>query len=265
MSTKIYGIVVSNPDQDHIYNLDASIGGLSAQRRGLLTAAHELSHHVLAGNGANNIGTSAVANNMGVSAVFSAFELIASYWPPKAPPAFASTNPAAPGGPQWTPPAWISMLLHDIGYRSPDWVSANSAGMPSWTTTDFLGMLPGVWLRSDGTGTSAPAHGRLSGVFRLVGDAVTVSPLALSVRASLLRLIDTLLAMARLCLIRLMTLVREQRLTIACIRHSLGIPTFFRSVLAACRRYGRRSESDDHASLFVRQKLVSMGSYALAC
>lgn len=255
-SPEVRSIVVSNPGPDPIYNLDVSISGLSAQRRGLLTAAHELTHHVLTGNG---------TNDTGMSAVFAAFELIASYYPSKPPPAFASSSPAAPGTAQWTPPAWMSMLLHDFGYDSPDCAGVNSVGMPSWTTTDFLGMLPWAWLHSDDAGTPSPEHDRLSVVSRLLDGAVRLSSPSASVRASLLRLIDALLALARLCLIQLMTLVREQQPALACVRLPLGVSAFFRAVLAACRRYGRRSEPDDHVSLCTRQTLVSMGSCALAC
>ena len=85
-----------------------------------------------------------------------------------------------------------------------------------------------------------------------------------SFRASLLRLVDTVLAMLRFYLRLLRVLGHERFIVLARRGRPPGTVPFVLVLLAACRRYGHRSEPDDHAPLLIRRQLVSVGSYASA-
>ena len=135
--------------------------------------------------------------------------------------------------------------------------------LPAWNTHAFAGLPTDTW--------AAPGHASPS-----VNPAFPIGGLAASLPApaqvvihlhvgTRTLLVDGWAAMVRvidsvLMLLRLMRLLVHSGL-----RCRANIGSFVLVILAACRRYGRRSEPDDHASLFTRQKLVSMGSYALAC
>jgi len=70
----------------------------------------------------------------------------------------------------------------------------------------------------------------------------------------MIRVIDSVLT--ALLLMRL--LVR------AGLRRRISAISFVLGIVAVCRHYGHRSEPDDHASLLICRRLVSMGSCLLA-
>ncbi len=220
-------------DLAYLGALDHRIGDLSAQRTGFLSAAHELAHHVLDWDG---------ANSTGMSSVLDALDLLRGFGRPA--PTDWPTSLAAEGEPP------VTILLSESRDET-------AHGLPLWTTSDFAGMLPGAWLGSSESVTG----GRPQVTFRLSND--TRSFLR-NIRTVLLRFIDTLLAMARLCLVQILLLAYERSLVLARRGRSLGTLAFVLAILAVCRRYGRRSEPDDHASLIIRRRLVSMGSCVLA-
>lgn len=225
-------VVEGVSDAAYLVALNRRIGDLSGQRRMLFSAAHELAHYVL---------DSDATNYTGMSAVFDALRLIQSRLRPERP---AGSSSPAEGGPLLQP-AIFSLAVP---------VSAHH--LPPWTTSDFAGMPPGSWL-SGTTSAQVPTSDELPAIMGMLNASVSFPG---GVQAALLRLLDLLLAEARLCLVQITLLARERPLILARLGRSLGTLAFFLVVLAACRRYGHRSEPDDHASLSIRRQLVSVGS-----
>jgi hypothetical protein len=48
-------------------------------------------------------------------------------------------------------------------------------------------------------------------------------------------------------------------------RRLFGLIAYVFAILATCQHYGRRTEPDDRAPLFIRRQPMSMGSCTLAC
>jgi hypothetical protein len=230
-------VVEGVSDFAYLSALDRHIGDLSAHRRVFVTAAHEIAHRMLPWDG---------ANDTGMTAVFDALDLLGGFgllaptdWP---------TGMAA----DTTRSATILILEHhgDLASR-----------LASWTTSDFVGMPPGAWFGSGGTGMLTPTINMPQVFFRLSDDT---EPFLLNVRAALLRFLDALRAMARLCVRRIRKFGRERSLVLARIVRLPETLAFILIILAVCRHYGHRAEPDDHASPFIRRHLVSMGSCLLA-
>jgi hypothetical protein len=226
-------VVESVSDAAYLVALDRRIGDLSGQRRMLFSAAHELAHYVL---------DSDATNNTGMSAVFDALRLIQSRMRAERP---AGSSSPAKGDPLWQP-AIFSFAVP---------VSAHH--LPPWTTSDFAGMPTGSWLSGSATSAHVPTADELPAIMGMLNASVSLPG---GGQAALLHLVDLLLAEARLCLIQITLLARERPPILARLGRSPGTLAFFLIVLAACRRYGHRSEPDDHASLVIRRQLVSMGS-----
>ena len=138
-------------------------------------------------------------------------------------------------------------------------------GLPVWCTNTFVGLPAPTWVGSGdaSTGGLLPiSAGQDVGLLRSqpYGIALQISNRGGRLRAALLRFLDFLRSMVRLfdraieaaCLIHL--IVRSG------LRHRPNTLAFALIMLATCRRYGRRSESDDHASLRNRRHLVIRGS-----
>ena len=177
----------------------------------LFSAAHELAHYAL---------DSDAGNNTGVSAVSDALRLLESYSRPQLPTGLCKPTSADP--------------LGQLGTFSPTELDVSADHLPSWTTSDSTGMPPGSWLSSSATLTHAPTSDELPAVIGMLNATV---PFPGGVRAALLRLVDLLLAKARLCLVQITMLARERPFILARLGRSLGTLAFFLVVLAACRCY----------------------------
>lgn len=232
MTTNMAVVVEGFSDAAYLNALDRRIGNVSGQRRLFLTAAHELAHHVLNGN-----------NDTGMSMVLDAVGQIVLHSGHLAPAITAAAFTAD-----------VTLLAAD----GPVYLDGAPPHLPLWNTKEFAGLPTDAWRE---TGQVAVRAG-LRVTFRLSREAGSPPP---DVRVALLRLLKTLLDIARSCLLQLVLLGRERSIVLARLGRPPGTVAFVILILAACRHYGRRSEPDDHASLFTRQKLVSMGSYALAC
>ena len=215
--------------------LDRSINELDAARR-RFSLLHDLGHHILAEPGANESGMSAVFDNL----------LILTR-------------------PENDHLADLSVALSDGVLQPGATLPALSAerqpapGLPTWNTRLFAGIAAGASFgvdprvaRQQPANTDAvafpPAVARVA--FRVPPG---VGSLLVDSWAAMVRAIDSVLT-AEL----LMRLV-----VCAGIRCRARANSFVLVVIAACRRYGRRSEPDDYASLLSGQNLVSMGSCLL--
>lgn len=138
-------------------------------------------------------------------------------------------------------PSW---LLHQPATRS------SEPRLPTWCTSDFAGMPAGTWLHKDTQiePTAIPARTAPPRVRYCL--LVSVGSTIIESWASIVRVLDRVLAAMHLMRLRVRTGVER----------ALDIRAFVLVMLAACRCYGQRSEPDDHASLVIRRHLVSMGS-----
>jgi hypothetical protein len=221
--------------------LDRHIDELSAQRKAFSSAAHELSHHLLALDGLDEV------NNAGMASALDTLDLVVDL--------FGDVRSA-----NW-PSSFTRDALSPQMIVIPKYRGDSVPRLPSWATRDVAGMLPAPVLDDSGAAVNpTPAKSQLT--FRL--SEATGSQLA-DVRAALMRLIDALIAMAHLCLLKIWMVRRERSHILArALARIIGrlpdIRAFVLVMIAACRRYGHRSEPDDHASLLTRCHLVSMGS-----
>jgi hypothetical protein len=136
-----------------------------------------------------------------------------------------------------------------------------TAGLPTWNTHAFVGVAANRWIDDDldaacqelavrDGAVSSPATARI-----IVHIPAGAGSLLVDSWAGMLRAIDTVLT--TMLLMRLLVRVG--------VRRRAGVDSFLLILIATCRRYGRRSEPDDHASLFIRRQPMSMGSFTLAC
>jgi hypothetical protein len=209
------------------------IDELSGRRTVFSTAAHELAHHALAINEANNTGMTAVLDALALLVHYEQFT------PADLLPSFAGDAAS---------PAMIFI---------PKYRSDSVPRLPSWATRDVAGMLSEVWHNSSATEAVNAIHTRPQVTLRLSDD---IGSLLADVLAALLRLRDVMLAMARLCGVEIWMLRRERSHVLARIGRLPDIRAFGLIIIAVCRHYGHRSEPNDHASLFFRRHLVPMGS-----
>jgi hypothetical protein len=241
------GLLLVEGPSDHAYlsALDHRIGELSAQCRVFVSAAYELSGHLISLGGVEWDGLDET-NNAGMTSALNAIDLVRGL-----------IQPGDAG--------WITIPTGDAA--SPFVVATHKytgnavPRLPSWATRDVAGMPSEVWPDSTGTEAANPMHTEPQITFRL-SDAI--GPWLAEVRAAILRLIDALIAMARLCELEIRIVRRERSHVHARIIGRLpDTRAFVLVIIAVCRHYGRRSESDDHASLLIRRHLVSMGSCPL--
>lgn len=219
-------------ERAYLSALDRRIGDLSTRRRVFVSYAHELSHQVVALNGANNTGMVAVLDTINMLGRYG--QIAPTLWT--------------------TPVAEANELL-----TAPLYKSDSAPRLPARVTSDFAGMAPGAWLRITKTAILAELE-QLAGPRITVGLSDAMGPRLANVRAALMRLIGALLAMARRCEAEIRTLHRQRLHVLARIRRLPNMRTFVLVIIAVCRHYGHRSEPGDHASLLIRRHLVSMGS-----
>ena len=174
-----------------------------------------------------------------------------------------------------------SILLHDLGET---WLSTPTSlavefkdrfvevlpaasrvqGLPTWCTNTFVGLPAPTWVRRDSACACPPPAAvgwdvspspritaRISaGSGWLLADTLDAIQRFLNFLHNMVRLFDRAIEAA--CVMRL--IVRSG------LRHRPATLAFVLIILATCRRYGRRSEPDDHASLLNRRHLVIRGS-----
>ena len=208
--------------------LDKRIDELSVRRRMTSTVAHELAHQLLTVNEANNNG--------------SALTFLG--------PLIVVLKPCVP---EDIPTDAALRLIRPLVTQSP------AERLPSWCTSDFVGMPPGAWLTRTTVIEALAAHAQVKPQVSFRTSDRTGSVLAAG-RRTFVYMLEGLLSMLRLLDIQLRSLRRERSLIIARGGRGLHIPAFVLSIIAVCRHYGYRSEPDDHASLIIRRHLVSMGS-----
>lgn len=242
-------LIVEGPSEVAFFaGLDRRITELSS-RRNLYSRAHELAHHALEmiATGANDTGM----------AVFE-----------------------TPIKPQWTrdedkPSLWPPFTPLKLTVVTADYFSqcmlptSRPLRLPTWCTNTFVGLPAPTWTSSGNAldrGLPPAPAGQDVGLVRSKPPWVTVriaagsGQLVTDLTDSLLRLLAFLRSMVRLfdraieaaCVIRL--IVRSG------LRQRPNGLAFALIILGTCRRYGRRSEPDDHASLLNRRHLVSTGS-----
>jgi hypothetical protein len=136
-------------------------------------------------------------------------------------------------------------LAHELGHLTLELHGSNQTGMSS--IFECL-----RWLSS---ASGQPALEQRDGRVNRSSQTIRVlfresSPLA-ETWAAFVGLIDTLLSIFR----RMKALLR-----VAVPLHP-DVLAFVLVMLAVCRRYGHRSDPDDHASLLIQRYLVSIGSY----
>jgi hypothetical protein len=153
----------------------------------------------------------------------------------------------------------VSIQVKWSGYVSPPPADASlTPRMPDWYSNTFTRMTAPRGFCAHGTENSAaptlsapdPESARSEPPrisYRLTTG--TLSFLANS-SAAVVRLSDRVIG----ALLLMRMLVRTG------LSHRPNARAFVLLILATCRRYGRRSEPDDHASLLIRRHLVSMGS-----
>jgi hypothetical protein len=141
----------------------------------------------------------------------------------------------------------------------------------TWRTRAFAGLTESSWLSSDNAPEASVALTFAAQDIqlghheppRLTSFRLSVDNGRENVRAALLRLLDMLRSMVRL----LNGVIRTERLMRLLVRNGLmcrsNALAFVLVILAACRRYGRRSEPDGCTILITRRHLVSMGSCPL--
>lgn len=135
-------------------------------------------------------------------------------------------------------------------------------GLPFWNTPAFAGLAVETW---SGHGDASQTADHALSVRNLKARRPVLSRVIFHVPvgtgallvegwAAMVRAIDSVLAL--MLLMRLLVRVG--------LRHRSNATGSVLIILATCRRYGRRSEPDDHASLPIRRYLVSVGSRLLA-
>jgi len=223
-------------EQAYLNALGRRLGDLTAQRRAFYSAAHELAHHVVVLDGLDEM------NNTGMASAINAIDL-----------ARGLLQPADAG--------WITFTGRNAAalffVATPKYTGGAVPRLPTWATRDVAGTVSDMWSGSSAIEAAYPAHMEQQITFRL-------SVLA-SVRDALLRLIDTLISMARLWAMKIWLVHRERSHVVARVLARITgclpvIRAFALVIVAVCRRYGHRSEPGDHASLLIRRHLVSMGS-----
>jgi hypothetical protein len=122
--------------------------------------------------------------------------------------------------------------------------------LPTWCTSDFAGMPAGTWPHEDTQTEPTATPARTAPPRVLYCLPISAGSTIIDSWASIVRVLDRVLAAMHLMRLRVRTGVER----------TLDIRTFVLVMLAACRHYGQRSEPDDHASLVIRRHLVSMGS-----
>jgi hypothetical protein len=235
MTTSKVLVVEGASDLLFLRALEQRIGPLSRQRDAY-SRAHELAHHVMAASGANDTGMSLVLDNFLLLSDSNHLQL--ANWP--------ASLPAGVVQPR--------SLLISLSASTP-----SALHLPVWDTRAFAGVTGQAWFDSeDGTLATATPTFRVSRP-RPVGSApsrvtlyVTAVTWSLLVDgwAAMVRVIDSVLTALRL--IRL--LVR------AGLGRRLNALAYVLVIIAACRRYGHRSEPDDHAPLLIRRHPTSAGS-----
>jgi hypothetical protein len=215
--------------------LDRSINELNAARR-RFSLIHDLGHHILAEPG---------ANESGMSAVFDGLLILT-----KAEHDHLADLPSALSGGVLQPGATLSTLPVE---RQP------APGLPTWNTRLFAGIAAGASF-----GVDPRAAGQQPANTNAVAFPPAVARVAFRVPTGVgPLLVDSWAAMVR-AIDRVLTAELLMRLVVcAGIRCRARANSFVLVVIAACRRYGRRSEPDDYASLLSGRNLVSMGSCLL--
>jgi hypothetical protein len=234
-------VIYSGPSQAC---LEREVAELSRQRNSY-SRAHELAHHALA------------EIEAGASNADSVFEGLVA-----------------------------ALAQHDVGKASLVWrrfvvaeqgvfliapeplpVARSAPSLPAWRADTFAGLPEPAWFSRDTPAVvaAAPVSGTqdirlpyrepLQVSFRLFAGSGRLFGAA---RDALLRFLDMLRRMVRL--LNGAIGCRTQLIFQSGLRHRPNVLAFALIILAVCRRYGRRSEPDDHASLITRRHLVSPGS-----
>lgn len=215
-----------------IGDLRHDITELSTQRK-RFELAHELAHQVLAQE---------ETNQTGMSALFQAIGLLQQVAPPS-----AVDRPTSFPGTVTAPAVDLTELTHALAdFNMP----ASRTGTPSTAS-----MLAPV----DSAHTAAA----------LVSPAPRITLKAASPDATFLRFIARLIADLSIAMVRLTdSMLSAIRVRLARLLAALGRRldrlAFGLVILAACRRYGRRSEPDDHVVLPMRRYQTSWGAIACA-
>jgi hypothetical protein len=239
-------LVEGASERAYLSALDRRIGELSARRRAFFSCAHELAHHMVVFDGLDE------ASNAGMASALNAINLVRGL-----------INPTDAG--------WITVPTGDVAspfvVATPKYRGDAVPRLPSWATRGAAGMLSESWPDSSGTEADNRTNTRPQITFRL-SDAI--GPRLADVRAAILRLIDALIAMARLCEMEIRIVRRERshvhaRILARVIGRLPDIRAFVLVIIAVSRRYGRRGESDDHALPTHRWTSVIRGESALSC
>ena len=223
--------------QVNLRGLDRSISELGTARE-RFSLLHDLGHHIWAEPGVNESGMSAVLDGLVILT--------------KAEHDHVAGLPTAIYGALLQPGATFPVMLFE---------RPTAYGLPTWNTRVFVGLAATPWFGSDPQNAEQRLADRKAATSpRTPGRVVFHVPaqsgvLLVDSWAGMVRVIDSVLAA-----LLLMRLVVH-----AGIRSCIGIGNFILIIIAACRRYGRRTEPHDHAPLFIRRQLMSMGSFTLAC
>jgi hypothetical protein len=226
-------LVEGASEASYLDALDFRINEVSARRRVYSEAAHELSHRLLTVNAANNSGMVAMLD-------VAAFLVFKQYRRAYGLDRFPSDD--------------VLKLIMPLAGQS------SGPRLPTWCTSDFVGMPPGTWLPRTSAIEALAAHAHIAEPrisFRLSDR--TGSLLAAGQRV-LMHMLEGLLAMVRLFDLQLRLLRHERSLIVARRGRGICAAAFVLRIIAVCRHYGHRSEPDDHAPLIIRRHLVPRGS-----
>jgi hypothetical protein len=239
-------VVEGISDLANLRTLDQRIGRLSA-RRNAYSQAHELAHHVMAANEEDLTPKILTGkNHTGMTSIFDILRMIEACAHGQLGDGQLADWPTGVNQP--SPPLMSLFASTPPALRLPTWATRAFAGMRAQRRLGF----------GDGAqATSAPTPSVRNPVSARIAPlrvsyllSVGARSLIIDSWAAMVRVIDSVLAAMRL----MRLLVR------ACLSYRLNALAFVLVMLAVCRHYGHRSEPDDHASLLIRRKLVSMGS-----
>jgi hypothetical protein len=242
MITDKVAVVEGISDRACLRALDQRIGRLSA-RRNAYSQAHELAHHAMAASGENLTGTAVVFDIIRLMLEAYVHDQLTDRphgrYPTQPAPHVLSRQP--PAGPPFA----------DLD--------------PPRVRRDARADVARIWrCHSGDLHTDAPVRNpgpaRIAPLRVFYHLSVGAGSLIIDSWAAMVRVIDSWAAMVRV-IDSVLAAMRLMRLLVrTCLSYRLNALAFVLVMLAACRHYGHRSEPDDHASLPIRRKLVSMGN-----
>lgn len=231
-TTKVF-LVEGASEAAYLDALDFRIDEVSARRRVYSDAAHELSHRLLAVNAANNTGMAVVLDA-------TAFLMLKRYRRAYDSDDFSSDD--------------VLRIIMPLAGQS------SGPRLPTWCTSDFVGITPGISLPKASTTEALSTHAHMAEPRISIRLSDRTGSLMAAGQRVLMHMLEGLLAMVRLFDLQLSSLRHERSLIVARRGPGIYAAAFVLRIIAVCRHYGHRSEPDDHASLIICRHLVSMGS-----